>query len=97
LSFFLDAALAHLVDSGVVFPGDRFSKVDDRAAHCLRHAVERLDPEGYELGQLVDVPRLRPRDDVVGPGQARRFRDARQVPEAAATVAALPASVWIRM
>ncbi len=74
-------SLAHLVDGGVVFHGDRFSEVDDRAAHRPRHAVERLDPEGDELGQLIDVPRLRPRDDVVGPGQARRLRDARQAPE----------------
>jgi hypothetical protein len=40
-----------------------------------------LDPGGYKRAQLVDVPRLRPRYDVVGPGHARRPRDARHVPE----------------
>src|SRR5260370_17879942 len=57
------------------------SKVDDRAAHRPLHAVEALDLGGDEPGQLVDVRRLDPGDDVVGPGQARRLRDARQLPE----------------
>src|SRR5438034_4903421 len=44
------------------------SKVNDRAGHRAPHAVERLDPGGYELGKLVDLAGLRPRNDVVGPG-----------------------------
>src|SRR6266581_8928397 len=57
------------------------SQVNDRAAHRPAHAVQGLDLGGHQLGQLVDVPRLGPGDDVAGPGQARRLRDARQVPE----------------
>jgi hypothetical protein len=55
------------------------SQVNDRAAHRPAHAVEGLDLGCYQLGQLVDVPRLGLGDDVVRPGQACRLRDARQV------------------
>jgi hypothetical protein len=34
------------------------SQVNDRAAHRPAHAVEGPDLGGYQLGQLVDVPRL---------------------------------------
>jgi hypothetical protein len=71
--------------------------VNDRAGHRPRHAVEDLDSGGYQLARLVDAPRLCPRNDVVGPGQARRLRDTRQAPERRGHAAALPASVWIRM
>ena len=48
------------------------------AAHVRWHSQEGPD----EIpNALVDVPRLGPGDDVVGPGQARRLRDARQGPE----------------
>jgi hypothetical protein len=85
------------VDGGVVFHGDRFSEVDDRAAHRSRHAVERLDPAGDELGQLVNVSGLRPRDDVVGPARLAVSETPGKSRSAAATMAAWPASVWIRM
>src|SRR5438552_3683151 len=57
------------------------SEANDGAGHRAPHAVERLDLGGYELGQLVDLARLRPGNDVVGPGQADRLHDARQAAE----------------
>src|SRR6266487_149986 len=56
-------------------------QVNDRAGQRPRHAVEDLDPGGYQLAQLVDVPRICLGNDVVGSGHARRLRDARQVSE----------------
>ena len=73
------------------------SQVNHRAAHRPAHAVESLDPGGDQPGQLVDVPRLCPRNDAVGPGHACRLRDAGKPRSGAARTAALPASVWIRM
>src|SRR6266700_5491499 len=56
-------------------------QVNDRAGQRPPHAVEGPDPGGCQRAQLVDVWRLRPGDDVVGPGHGRRLRDARHVPE----------------
>jgi Fe-S metabolism associated domain len=42
------------------------SQVNDGAGHGWPHAVERLDPGGYELGQLVGFARVRPRDGSLG-------------------------------
>src|SRR5215471_2817213 len=56
-------------------------QVHDRAADRPPHAVESLDLVDDELGQLVNVFGLRRRDDVVGPGRARRLHDGRQAPE----------------
>src|SRR5215471_9513688 len=56
-------------------------QVHDRAADRPPHAVESLDLVDDEPGQLVNVLGLCRRDDVIGPGRARRLRDARQVPE----------------
>src|SRR5712692_10415008 len=56
-------------------------QVSDRAGQRPPHAVEGLDSGGCQLAQLVDVWRRYPRDDVVGPGHARRLRDARHVPQ----------------
>src|SRR6266700_3608245 len=57
------------------------SEVNDGAARRLAHAVDDLDPGAHEPGQVVEVRCLGAGDDVVGPGQARRFLDARKLPE----------------
>src|SRR5215831_11454406 len=57
------------------------SQVDDGAARRLAHAVDDLDPGAHEPRQAVKVRCLGAGDDVVGPGQARRFRDTRKCPE----------------
>jgi hypothetical protein len=71
--------------------------VNDRAGQRPRHAVEGLDLGGCQLGQLVDVRRLCSRDDVVGPATLAVSKTPGTSRSAAATVAALPGSVWIRM
>jgi hypothetical protein len=49
------------------------------------------------MGQFVDVPRLCPGNDVVGPATLAASKTPGKPPSAAATTAALPTSVWIRM
>ncbi len=71
--------------------------VNDRAAHRPRHAAGDLDPGGCQLGQLAGVPRLRPRNDIVGPATLAASAAPGKPRGAAATTAAWPAPVWIRM
>ena len=72
-------------------------QVHDRADHRAPHAVEGLDLVGNELGQFVNAWSLGPRVDVVGPGHARRFRNARQIPEGRGHGRGLANVGWIRM
>ena len=55
--------------------------MNDGATRRLAHAVDGLDPGAHEPSQVVEVRCLGASDDVVGPGQARRFRDTRKFPE----------------
>ena len=55
--------------------------MNDGAARRLAHAVDGLDLGAHQPGQAVEIRCLGAGDDVVRPGQARRFRDARKLPE----------------
>ena len=55
--------------------------MNDGATRRLAHAVNDLDPGAHEPGEAVEARCLGAGDDVVRPGQARRFRDTRKLPE----------------
>ena len=72
------------------------SEVYYRARKRPGDAVDALDAGDDELAELVDVSGLGPHDDVVGAGDVLGGVTP-QVGDRAATSAALPTSVWMRM
>ena len=73
------------------------SDVDDGAGQRAGDAVDGLDPGDDQLAELVDVAGLGADDHVVRAGDVLGQGDALDLGDAAATSAALPTSVWMRM
>jgi hypothetical protein len=71
--------------------------VDDRAGEGARDAVDALDALDDEHAELVDRARLGPDDDVVGPVTSSACATPSSAEMEAATAAAFPTSVWMRM
>ena len=77
--------------------GDSSSEVDDGQVSVRVMPADRLHVGHDQLAQLVDGLGLGADDDVVGTGDVLGAGDAGEAAISAATAAALPTSVWIRM